>query len=66
MKILYACMERENCIRNMYFEVVALLHIVPPARNNTAIGMTLLLRSSRGVFSKLRVQDLPTMTTSDT
>ena len=59
-------MERETCIRTMYFDVVALLNIVSSARSNTALRMMLLLRSSRGLFIKVRVQDLLALTTSDT
>lgn len=59
-------MERETCIRTMYFDVVALLNIVSSASSNTALRMMLLLRSSRGLFIKVRVQDLLALTTSDT
>jgi len=50
----------------MYFDVVALLNIVSSASSNTALRMMLLLRSSRGLFIKVRVQDLLALTTSDT
>jgi len=50
----------------MYFEIVVLLNIVSPARSNTALWMSLLLRSIRGLFIKVRVQDIPALTTSDT
>jgi hypothetical protein len=65
-KILYAGMERETCIRNMYFEVVALLYIVSRVRNEKALRMTLLLRNCRGLFLKLRVQDLSALAICDT
>jgi hypothetical protein len=66
MKIVYACMERGTCIRNIYFEVIALLYIVLPARNNKTLRITLLLRKYRRIFLKVRVPNFPTLTTSDT
>jgi len=40
------------------------VNVDSPARSNTSLRMTLLLRNSRGLFIKVRVQDLSAMTTS--